>query len=56
MRPESRGSITLNSNDPYEYPIIHANYFDAQIDLDTIVRKLKNMTFHNWLKLMIIQN
>lgn len=37
MRPESRGKILLNSADPMEYPLIYANYFDKEIDLDVIV-------------------
>lgn len=37
MRPESRGRILLRSADPYEYPIIHANYFDVPIDIDVLV-------------------
>lgn len=37
MRPESRGRILLSSSDPYEYPIIHANYFDVPIDIDILV-------------------
>lgn len=37
MRPESRGKILLNSNDPMEYPIIYANYFDHPKDIDVLV-------------------
>lgn len=39
MRPESRGKIQLNSADPMEYPVIHANYFDSPIDIDILVRQ-----------------
>lgn len=38
MRPKSRGRITLNSADPRDHPIIFANYFDAPIDLEILVR------------------
>lgn len=37
MRPESRGKILLNSNNPMEYPIIYANYFDHPKDIDILV-------------------
>lgn len=37
MRPESRGRILLKSDDPMEYPIIHANYFDSPRDIDVLV-------------------
>lgn len=40
MRPESRGKILLNSADPMEYPIIHANYFDSPIDIDVLVSSI----------------
>lgn len=38
MRPESRGQIRLSSSDPYQYPIIHANYFDAPKDIEILVK------------------
>lgn len=39
MRPKSRGRILLRSNNPYDYPIIYANYFQDPYDLDVLVRK-----------------
>ncbi|CAG5127512.1 unnamed protein product, partial [Candidula unifasciata] len=38
LRPESKGSITLRSNDPFEYPVIRANYLDKQEDLELLIR------------------
>lgn len=40
MRPESRGTIRLSSSDPYEHPIIDANYFDIPIDIEVLVIKI----------------
>lgn len=37
MRPRSRGKILLRSSNPYDYPIIHANYFQDPYDLDVLV-------------------
>lgn len=41
MRPESRGRIRLNSNDPMEHPIIFANYFDSPRDIDVLASRKK---------------
>ena len=41
MHPESRGSITLRSSDPFAPPIIQPNYFSEQSDLMIIVEGLK---------------
>jgi len=38
LQPESRGSVTLGSNDPYAKPIIRHNYFAAERDMDTMIR------------------
>lgn len=37
MRPRSRGRILLKSNNPYDYPVIYANYFEDPHDLDVLV-------------------
>ncbi|CAL1531932.1 unnamed protein product [Lymnaea stagnalis] len=38
LRPESRGVITLRSNDPFDYPVIRANYLDRQEDIELLIR------------------
>ncbi len=38
LHPESRGCIRLSTPDPRDKPAIDANYFDAQADVDTLVR------------------
>ncbi|XP_067637857.1 glucose dehydrogenase [FAD, quinone]-like [Eurosta solidaginis] len=38
LRPKSRGRIMLKSNDPFKYPLLHANYFAHPDDLDIAVR------------------
>lgn len=42
MRPKSKGRILLRSNNPYDYPIIYANYFEDPYDLDVLVRREQN--------------
>lgn len=37
MQPKSKGSITLRSNNPTDYPIIDPNYFSEQEDLKTLM-------------------
>lgn len=37
MRPRSKGQILLKSSNPYDYPIIYANYFQDPYDLDVLV-------------------
>ncbi len=41
LRPESRGSIGLASNDPFAAPVIHANYLAAELDRRCAVESLK---------------
>ena len=41
LRPESRGTIRLRSNDPKEHPLIDANYLAEPRDLDTLIQGLK---------------
>ena len=41
LRPESRGSISLKSSKPEEYPAINANYLSTKTDCDTVVSALK---------------
>ncbi|CAG5118946.1 unnamed protein product [Candidula unifasciata] len=41
LRPESRGNITLTSRDPFDYPIIQANYLDKQEDIETLIRGIQ---------------
>ena len=41
MRPKSRGNIKLKSNNPLDAPIINANYFDNEFELDALVKGVK---------------
>ncbi|KAH9525158.1 hypothetical protein Btru_000505, partial [Bulinus truncatus] len=40
-RPESQGRITLRSRDPFDYPILWANYLDKQQDIDLIIKGIR---------------
>ncbi|WP_414572434.1 GMC family oxidoreductase [Nostoc sp. CCY 9925] len=50
LRPQSRGSITLRSNNPFEPPVIQPNYLENKADLQVLLegvylsRKLAKMT------------
>jgi choline dehydrogenase len=41
LRPESRGSVTLRSADPFEPPAIRAGYFTREKELDALVRGIR---------------
>jgi choline dehydrogenase len=41
LQPHSRGSITLRSRDPFEHPIIQANYLADEADLQVLVEGVK---------------
>ncbi|HEY1722148.1 MAG TPA: GMC family oxidoreductase N-terminal domain-containing protein [Magnetospirillaceae bacterium] len=41
LHPESRGSVTLKSADPFQAPAIRLNYLTAQKDRETIVGAVK---------------
>lgn len=41
MRPESRGRITLKSADPFDSPRIETRYFDAETELNALVKGVK---------------
>lgn len=41
LHPKSKGKILLNSTNPFEHPLIYANYFDDPEDLETTIRGLK---------------
>ncbi|CAG5127880.1 unnamed protein product [Candidula unifasciata] len=41
MRPESIGNITLKSADPFDYPVIQANYLAAQEDREVLIRGIQ---------------
>jgi len=41
LRPKSKGWIRLRNSNPYEKPIIHANYFSHPNDLEVLVEGLK---------------
>lgn len=44
LHPESRGNLTLDTNDPNDYPIIYPNYFIKRKDLDATVVGIKMLT------------
>ena len=41
LRPKSKGHIRLRNSNPYEKPIITANYFTHPNDLEVLVEGLK---------------
>lgn len=41
LKPNSLGVIKLKSKDPYEKPLINANYFDDAFDVETIVQSME---------------
>lgn len=41
LRPESRGRVTLASNDPFAAPRIEANYFEKEKELDALVKGVR---------------
>ncbi|XP_014290349.1 glucose dehydrogenase [FAD, quinone] isoform X2 [Halyomorpha halys] len=41
IHPKSRGRITLQSTNPYEYPLLNPNYFTESEDLEAAVQALK---------------
>jgi choline dehydrogenase len=41
VRPQSRGYVTLASNDPYAAPVIQPNFFSAPQDQETLLWGLK---------------
>lgn len=42
LRPKSKGKIVLKSKNPFEYPLIYANYFDDDEDINTIIKAFKH--------------
>ncbi|KAG7165721.1 Glucose dehydrogenase [FAD quinone]-like 9 [Homarus americanus] len=40
-RPKSRGTVTLNSADPFEAPLIDTNYFDHPDDMVAFIRGMR---------------
>ncbi|XP_045448937.1 glucose dehydrogenase [FAD, quinone]-like [Melitaea cinxia] len=41
LHPSSRGSVYLNTSNPYDYPIINANYYGESKDLQDTVEGIK---------------
>ena len=41
LHPESRGRITLASDDPLDDPVIDPNYLDAEADMEALVEGMK---------------
>lgn len=48
LRPESVGNITLRSDDAFDYPLIQANYFDKQEDVELLIRGIQ-LNLYNFL-------
>lgn len=44
LHPESKGNISLSSNNPKDSPLIHPNYLSDPRDLETVVKGLKMAT------------
>lgn len=42
LRPKSKGKLVLKSNDPTDHPLIYANYFDEDEDLETMIRGMRH--------------
>lgn len=43
MRPKSRGRIKLQSNNPFDHPIIIPNYFSDPYDIDIAIRGIRRL-------------
>ena len=41
LRPKSKGYLLLRSSDPYDKPLIYANYFKEKEDLDIMIEGMK---------------
>lgn len=41
LRPESRGSIELHSANPFDSPVIQANYLSTEVDRETLLEGLR---------------
>uniref|UniRef100_A0A182I8U6 Glucose-methanol-choline oxidoreductase N-terminal domain-containing protein n=1 Tax=Anopheles arabiensis TaxID=7173 RepID=A0A182I8U6_ANOAR len=41
LNPKSKGNVQLRSSNPYDAPIINANYLDDQRDVKTIIRGIR---------------
>ncbi|XP_014216414.1 glucose dehydrogenase [FAD, quinone]-like [Copidosoma floridanum] len=41
MRPKSRGHVKLRGPDPLDPPVLEANYYERQEDVDAMVRGIK---------------
>ena len=57
-RPQSTGSITLRSADPFDDPIIHANYFSAPEDMQELIagtRYLRQMVQTDAMQEVVIE-
>lgn len=41
LHPKSSGKIVLNSKNPFDYPLIYANYFKDREDIETMIRAMR---------------
>jgi choline dehydrogenase-like flavoprotein len=44
LRPRSRGRVKLRSKDPFHPPLLYANYFDDDYDLQILVEGVKHVS------------
>ncbi|KAG6461245.1 hypothetical protein O3G_MSEX012513 [Manduca sexta] len=44
LKPKSIGRILLKSKNPFDHPLIYANYFEHPEDLETVLRSMKQNT------------
>lgn len=47
LHPRSRGTVTLQSSDPYDPPLIDPNYFEDPRDVDDMVEGIQYHIFCN---------
>lgn len=44
LKPKSIGKIVLSSKNPFDYPLIYANYFDDTEDMKTIIESMRQFS------------
>ncbi|XP_062528939.1 glucose dehydrogenase [FAD, quinone] [Bombyx mori] len=44
LKPKSRGKVLLQSNNPFDRPLIYANYFNDNEDMKTLIRGMRKFT------------
>lgn len=41
LKPKSKGKIILKSKNPFDHPLIYANYFDHPEDIETVIKGIQ---------------